>query len=95
MTHAVGFTPRKSFAEMNSVERNRVVTSGTVRVLVEGTGSGAGTGVAVPEAAAERDAGVAVLEGTGAGMRMSTVYAGVSDVGIKGAVRMAVWSTSS
>ena len=70
-----------------------MVTSGTVSVLVDGTGSSrAGLGVAAPDAAAERGAGVA---GLGGGSRMSTVYEGVSEDGINGAVRIAVWSTSS
>ena len=75
------------------MERKREVTSGTVRVLVEGRGSvRAGLGVAVPDAAAERGAGVGAL---GGGTRMSTVYAGVFESGMRGAVRMEVWSTSS
>ncbi len=62
-------------------------------VLVEGVGSrAAGLGVAAPDGAAEREAGVGVL---GGGRRMSTVYAGILEEGSKGAVRMAVWSTSS
>jgi hypothetical protein len=93
MTHEVGLVPRKSVAEVRRVERKLAVTSGTVRVLVEGTGSlAAGLGVAVPEAAADRGAGVADL---GGGTRMSTVYEGVSESASNGAVKMAVWSTSS
>ena len=71
MTHEVGFVPRKSLAEVSRVERKLAVTSWTVKVLVDGTGSlAAGLGVAVPEAAADRLAGVAAL---GGGTRMSTV----------------------
>lgn len=48
--------------------------------------------MAYPLAAADRELGVGAL---GAGTRMSTVYEGVLDSAIKGAVRIAVWSTSS
>jgi hypothetical protein len=69
------------------------VTSGTVRVWVDGVGSRAdGLGVAVPDAAADRGAGVGAL---GGGTRISTVYEGVSESASKGAVKIAVWSTSS
>jgi hypothetical protein len=69
------------------------VTSGTVRVLVDGRGSNsAGLGVAVPDAAADRGAGVGAF---GGGTRISTVYAGVFESGMRGAVRIEVWSTSS
>jgi hypothetical protein len=80
-------------ADARRVERKSEVTSGTVSVLVEGIGSKtAGFGVAVPDGAAEREAGVGCL---GGGRRMSTVYEGVLDEARSGAVRMAVWSTSS
>lgn len=71
MTHEVGFVPRKSVAEVKRVERKLAVTSGTVNVFLDGTGSlAAGLGVAVPDAAADREAGVAAL---GGGTKMSTV----------------------
>lgn len=93
MTHEVGFVPRKSVAEVNSVERKLAVTSGTVNVFLEGTGSlAAGFGVAAPDAAADREAGVGAL---GGGTKMSTVYAGVLESAKRGAVKIAVWSTSS
>lgn len=80
-------------ADWNKVDRKSEVTSGTVNVLVEGTGSeAAGLGVAVPEAAADLMPGVGAL---GGGTRMSTVYAGVLESASRGAVKMAVWSTSS
>ena len=69
MTQAAGLTPRKSVAELSRVERNSVVTSEAVSVLVDGTGSW-GYGVAAPEAAADREEGVGAF---GGGTRMSTV----------------------
>ena len=75
MTQDVGVTPRKSVADTRRVDKNKVVTSDTVRVLVDGIGSkAAGLGVAVPDGAADLEAGVACL---GGGRRISTVYAGV------------------
>jgi hypothetical protein len=55
----------------------------------------AGLGVAVPEGAADRLAGVEALVLAGGGSRISTVYEGVLESGTRGAVRIAVWSTSS
>ena len=94
-TPASGLTPRKSVADWSKVERKRDVISGTVMVLVEGTGS-RGAGVAAPDATrlvGWVDAGV----GVGGGTRTSTVYDGIEEeeVSLRGAARMAVWSTSS
>ena len=87
-THDLGFAPRKSVADERRVERKSEVTSGTVSVRVVVIGSrAAGFGVAVPDGAAEREAEAGCL---GGGRRMSTVYEGVLEEGIKGAVRMAV-----
>lgn len=88
MTHDFGVKPRKSVADERRVERKSEVTSGTLSVLLEGMGSkAAGLGVAVPDGAAEREAGVGCL---GGGRRMSTVYEGVLEDAIRGAVRIAV-----
>jgi len=93
MTQVFGFVPKKSVADWRRVERKREVTSGTVIVLVDGTGSNiAGLGVAAPElAAVDRPDGA----GVGGGRRTLTVYDGILDEDNNGAVRMAVWSTSS
>lgn len=68
-----------------------VVTSGAVKVFFAGVGS-AMAGVAAPEGAADRGAGVGAL---GGGTKMSTSYEGTWEEASKGAVKMAVWSTSS
>ena len=65
-----------------------MVTSGTVMVFFAGMGS-CTAGVAVPDGAADRMAGVAPLEGVGAGTSTSTSYDG-SEVFKRGAVKMAV-----
>ena len=87
-TQDSGFLPRKSVADESRVERKSEVTSGTVNVCVEETGSkAAGLGVAVPDGAAEREAEAGCL---GGGERISTVYEGVLEEGTRGAVRIAV-----
>jgi hypothetical protein len=63
---------------------------------VDGVGSdAAGLGVAVPDGAADRFAGVEDFAGVCGGRRISTVYEGVLESATRGAVRIAVWSTSS
>lgn len=70
-----------------------MVTSGTVIVFLAGSGSLI-AGVAAPEGATDPGRVEGAL-GAGGETKMSTVYAGVSELVSRGAAKTAVWSTSS